>query len=158
MTQDALYFVEDDFLSEEECSVLIAIAQKYFGSSGTGFSIHGGRQTHPNTDLDFHDLLKSSEEWRRLDERLSGEEFFQHVFGKLGFKTPGRSFRVIRLFTSEFLFRGPFFGRIKKYTARAFPPGLPTQAIAAILAARFFHFARRLLVGGTNLLTGKKTC
>ena len=147
MTQDALYFVEDDFLSEEECSVLIAIAQKYFGSSGTGFSIHGGRQPHPNTDLDFHDLLKSSEEWRRLDERLSGEEFFQHVFGKLGFKTPGRSFRVIRLFTSEFLFRGPFFGRIKKYTARAFPPRTSDSGHSCNPRGKIFPFRPEIVSG-----------
>ncbi len=74
MTPDTHYFVEDNFLSEDECVVLIATAQKYFEGE-TGFSIHGGRQTHPNTDLNFHELLKLSQEWRRLDERLLSTRF-----------------------------------------------------------------------------------
>ena len=156
MISNTRYFVEDDFLSQGDCILLASTAQNYFESRDMGSSIHGGRQFHPNTDLDFRELLKLSKEWKKLDDRLSSEEFFQYSFQKLGFEAPGKKFRLIRLFTSEFLFRGPFFGKVKKYTSGSTASKLPTQVIAAILATRCFHVVRRLIIGGMHLLSGKK--
>ena len=156
MISETRFFVEDDFISEGQCTLLGSIAQKHFSSRDIGPSVHGGRQMHPNTDLDFRELLKSSEKWKQLDDKLSSEEFCQNILQKLGFEAPERKFRLYQIIYLGIFISRPFFGKIKKYASKSAASKLPTKVIVAILVARCFHVVRRFIIGGMSLLAGKK--
>ena len=76
------YFVIDNFISEDNCRELIKDTPKLNGDNY--IKTHKGtRMMLTSSSLNFKNLLASSENWRKLDEKISSNSFLEMILKKL---------------------------------------------------------------------------
>jgi len=76
------YFVINNFLNKEYCKNLIKDVEQFIDEDEF-FKYHGNRNDLSSTALPFYDLLKESENWKKLANKLNSSKFFIECCNKL---------------------------------------------------------------------------
>ena len=76
------YFSIDNFIDQGLCQKLIKVSDVHNFSKNKTL-IHGGRQFLSSTDIEFHNLINNSEDWKNLEKKINSQEFFDFCLKKL---------------------------------------------------------------------------
>lgn len=68
------YNIIDNFLEDDFCDELINDADKYTAINQYS-KIHGNRKSLENSSLEFNELIKKSNTWKKLDEKINNQDF-----------------------------------------------------------------------------------
>jgi len=76
------YTIIDNFLEDDFCNELINDAEKYT-SINQYTNIHGNRKSLENSSLEFNELIKKSNTWKKLEEKINNQDFLDFCSQKL---------------------------------------------------------------------------
>lgn len=76
------YYIEDNFLTEQQCSELIKESEKNTDISDF-IKVHGNRKILNSGSLGFEKLTKNSINWSKFKDKLESSDFFEHACKKL---------------------------------------------------------------------------
>ena len=68
------YAIIDNFLEDDFCNELINDEEKYT-SINQYTNIHGNRKSLENSRLEFNELIKKSNTWKKLEEKINNQDF-----------------------------------------------------------------------------------
>lgn len=102
--------VVDSWLEPKDCELLIADGDAICPTN-RGRVFHGGRHYIPNTSRDWNGLVKASEAWRSLEERLAAPEFLAWIVSELATGEDENDLELVQIYGGqrtkfEYLLRG----------------------------------------------------
>tara|TARA_B110000483_G_C18201926_1_gene545640 strand:+ start:2593 stop:3270 length:678 start_codon:yes stop_codon:yes gene_type:complete len=77
------YKIIDNFLSSKECENLINDAEKTLNNSGNRQELNNNREITSSTSIEFYKILSNSINWKRVNSKLSSQQFLDDCFKKL---------------------------------------------------------------------------